>query len=146
MRTADAQADLSFRWAHISFCWFCHAQAQMIPQQILVAVGRISVFYLNSADCMFHRTAYIFMFEKCVSTGYRLCTAVHYAVSQIRTYSIKSSTRLLFTICIPRFKRIAFPDIIILWILSMCKLRRITNKLLSPKYVSKGIRRTLHID
>ena len=25
---ADAQADLSFRWAHRSFCWFCHAQAQ----------------------------------------------------------------------------------------------------------------------
>ena len=29
MRTAKtdqtAQADLSFRWASISFCWFCHA-------------------------------------------------------------------------------------------------------------------------
>ena len=22
---ADAQADLSLRWAHRSFCWFCHA-------------------------------------------------------------------------------------------------------------------------
>ena len=26
---ADAQADLCLRWAHISFCWFCHAAAQM---------------------------------------------------------------------------------------------------------------------
>ena len=25
---ADAQADLSLRWAHRSFCWFCHAVAQ----------------------------------------------------------------------------------------------------------------------
>ena len=23
----DAQADLSLRWAHMSFCWFCHAAA-----------------------------------------------------------------------------------------------------------------------
>ena len=21
---ADAQADLSIRWAHMQFCWFCH--------------------------------------------------------------------------------------------------------------------------
>ena len=27
MRTA--QADLSLRWAHRSFCWFCHAAAQI---------------------------------------------------------------------------------------------------------------------
>ena len=25
---ADAQADLSLRWAHMSFCWFCHEAAQ----------------------------------------------------------------------------------------------------------------------
>ena len=25
---ADAQADLCLRWAHRSFCWFCHAVAQ----------------------------------------------------------------------------------------------------------------------
>ena len=25
---ADAQVDLSLRWAHRSFCWFCHAVAQ----------------------------------------------------------------------------------------------------------------------
>ena len=27
----DAQADLSLCWAHVSFCWFCHAEAQMFP-------------------------------------------------------------------------------------------------------------------
>ena len=26
---ANAQADLSLRWAHRSFCWFCHAAAHM---------------------------------------------------------------------------------------------------------------------
>ena len=31
---ADAQADLSLRWAH-SFCWFCHVAAQIIcPLQV----------------------------------------------------------------------------------------------------------------
>ena len=25
----SAQADLSLRWAHRSFCWFCHAHAQL---------------------------------------------------------------------------------------------------------------------
>ena len=24
-QTADAKADLSLRWAHMPFCWFCHA-------------------------------------------------------------------------------------------------------------------------
>ena len=27
---ADAQADPSLRWAHISFCWFCHKVAQIV--------------------------------------------------------------------------------------------------------------------
>ena len=26
---ADARADLSLRWAHISFCWFCHEAAHL---------------------------------------------------------------------------------------------------------------------
>ena len=28
---ADAQADLSLRWAHMQFCWFCHDVAQLCP-------------------------------------------------------------------------------------------------------------------
>ena len=27
-----AQADMSLRWAHRSFCWFCHGAAQMLMQ------------------------------------------------------------------------------------------------------------------
>ena len=27
----DAQADLSLRWAHMSFCWFCRVAAHLIP-------------------------------------------------------------------------------------------------------------------
>ena len=26
---ADAEADLSLRWGHMPFCWFCHAVAQI---------------------------------------------------------------------------------------------------------------------
>ena len=26
---ADAQTDLSLRWAHMTFCWFCHEAAQI---------------------------------------------------------------------------------------------------------------------
>ena len=26
---ADAQADLSLRWPHMSFCWFCHAASHI---------------------------------------------------------------------------------------------------------------------
>ena len=30
-QTAYAQADLSLRWTHMTFCWFCHALAQIVP-------------------------------------------------------------------------------------------------------------------
>ena len=32
---ADAQADLSFRWAQKSFCWFCHEVAQNVSSSSL---------------------------------------------------------------------------------------------------------------
>ena len=32
---ADAQADLNLYWAHKSFCWFCHAQAQFQKDSFL---------------------------------------------------------------------------------------------------------------
>ena len=31
---ADAQADLSLCWAHMSFCWFCYAVAQMVGHMV----------------------------------------------------------------------------------------------------------------
>ena len=33
---ADAQADPSLRWAHRSFCWFCHSAAQLFQLTSLV--------------------------------------------------------------------------------------------------------------
>ena len=43
MQTADAQADLSLRWTHMPFCWFCHEVAQLqtelIIAQMLVDTG-----------------------------------------------------------------------------------------------------------
>ena len=37
MRTdrADAKADLSLHWTHMSFCWFCHAVAQMLNKNLI---------------------------------------------------------------------------------------------------------------
>ena len=35
---ADAQADLSLRWAHMLFCWFCHEVAQMQNLKIINTV------------------------------------------------------------------------------------------------------------
>ena len=38
---ADAQADLSLRWAHMPFCWFCHEEAQIcldVMEYVIVAV------------------------------------------------------------------------------------------------------------
>ena len=35
----DAQADLSFRWAHGSFCWFCRVAAYMVNPLIFQFAG-----------------------------------------------------------------------------------------------------------
>ena len=34
---ADAQADLSLRWAHMPFCWFCHEVAPIILTNLCMA-------------------------------------------------------------------------------------------------------------
>ena len=42
---ADAQADLSLRWAHMPFCWFCHEMAQlmyMLSKEPIVAFSTLS--------------------------------------------------------------------------------------------------------
>ena len=38
IRLDGAQADLSLRWAHRSFCWFCHSAAHMVVADAAVAV------------------------------------------------------------------------------------------------------------
>ena len=40
----DAQADLSLHWAHRSFCWFCHASAQMVSMNTCGEGSTISSF------------------------------------------------------------------------------------------------------
>ena len=32
---ADVQVDLSHRWAHMSFCWFCSVAAQLLPRSLI---------------------------------------------------------------------------------------------------------------
>ena len=34
----DAQADVSLRWAHMPFCWFCHEAAQLINFWTLITI------------------------------------------------------------------------------------------------------------
>ena len=50
---ANAQADLSLRWAHMPFCWFCHDVAQLcvcvkFPQQYLLPTMQSSS---NATKC-----------------------------------------------------------------------------------------------
>ena len=47
---ADAQAELSLRWVHRSFCWFCHALAQICCQEFQIDVpcpNSIRVLFQN---------------------------------------------------------------------------------------------------
>ena len=43
----DVQADLSLRWVHRSFCWFCHAAAHIIPVIGYCPVILIAVMILH---------------------------------------------------------------------------------------------------
>ena len=47
---SDAQADLNLRWAHMSFCWFCCAAAQMrlFHRSSLVGVGTVCLWMHKS--------------------------------------------------------------------------------------------------
>ena len=53
---ADAQADLSLRWAHMSFCWFCHVAAQMY---ILTIVGEYASFEISKTVKMHVEFKYV---------------------------------------------------------------------------------------
>ena len=43
---ADAQADLSLRWAHRSFCWFCHEAAQIRNLSIATGPGQLKFAHI----------------------------------------------------------------------------------------------------
>ena len=47
----DAQADMSLHWAHRSFCWFCHASAQMVSVNTCGEGGTISSFANRDKLC-----------------------------------------------------------------------------------------------
>ena len=37
IRLGDVQADLSLRWVHMSFCWFCQEAAQIFSDSTIYA-------------------------------------------------------------------------------------------------------------
>ena len=43
---ADARTDLSLRWAHMPFCWFCHEAAHLLPFLVEGYSGK-SLLYIN---------------------------------------------------------------------------------------------------
>ena len=47
---ADAQADLSLRWAHISFCWFFHAAAHLTLHSTLLFCFKPSFFCMKPSN------------------------------------------------------------------------------------------------
>ena len=58
----DAQADLSLRWAHRSFCWFCHAVAHFIP-----------LMFQSFRWCLTFVRMYIYyIYKHCSSNGLRV--------------------------------------------------------------------------
>ena len=44
---ADAQAELSLRWAHMLFCWFCHAADQLLSFKKLKAIDDWSIYIIS---------------------------------------------------------------------------------------------------
>ena len=52
---ADAQADLSLHWAHRSFCWFCHAVAQISTSLLFVLIKTTA-----SVKCKVKTTNFVF--------------------------------------------------------------------------------------
>ena len=46
----DAQADLSLRWAHKSFCWFCHVGADFFSTLMILHKFSYRQVYANSVD------------------------------------------------------------------------------------------------
>ena len=44
---ADAQADLKRRWAHMSFCWFCRAAAQIVYCKYIVRIWSCTFWIIS---------------------------------------------------------------------------------------------------
>ena len=59
-----AQADLSLRWAHRSFCWFCHEAAQMPNKCDTNDFGRLLEASITSFETRFVSTRLVKIAEK----------------------------------------------------------------------------------
>ena len=70
----DAQADLSFRWAHMPFCWFCHDHdaAQIVSHKILICIKSLGVF----VTCFIINVLPLFCVMFCVSFRIGKCAAI----------------------------------------------------------------------
>ena len=47
-KTLIRQADLSLRWAHMPFCWFCHEAAQVVPTRRTVIIADLRYACLST--------------------------------------------------------------------------------------------------
>ena len=84
----DAQADLSLRWAHMPFCWFCHDAAHICFASTMI------FFKLSSIHCRFLHNADIISIEsvpvKLQSPSSHLhCTKCHGMYTCLYTYGKK---------------------------------------------------------
>ena len=93
MRTAKTQDDLSHRWAHMPFCWFCHEAAHFITGFLLI--DSISMFRLNRP-----RTLYIFRY--CVK---RASFISHYDKKKKNQNNVFCAVVLTYTYLITKFKK-----------------------------------------
>ena len=67
-RLSSIQADLSLRWAHMTFCWFCHEVAQMW----IKTVFKINLFSAGwYIDSMLHRCWMVAIFSIDLRTRHR---------------------------------------------------------------------------
>ena len=71
---ADAQADLSFRWAHRTFCWFCDETAQLLYWWSLQGGGAsaVTVWPLNSLQGLLILWWLFARKESCLVFAFRL--------------------------------------------------------------------------
>ena len=62
---ADAQIDLSLRWAHMPFCWFCHEAAHFVSTYF--ACDRVSLDRLVYGGLWAHLFVYFVCVALCLS-------------------------------------------------------------------------------
>ena len=64
---ADSQADLSLRWAHMPYCWFCHVAAHIlliinIEYERIIYFSIFSVIWIEMHRNCLHLWKFLFLF------------------------------------------------------------------------------------